>query len=69
MKSLRSGQGLLRERCGTACARGWWMLAGAHRIIADDTRNLVVLSSFSTPHHGHTLVTYNHMRTTVQLNP
>ena len=42
---------------------------GAHRLIAGDTWNLVILLSVSTPHHGHTLVTYNHIRTTIQLNP
>ena len=34
------------------------MVAGGHRIVAGDALNLVVLSSLSTPTHGHTLVTY-----------
>ena len=34
------------------------MVAGDPRIIAGDALNLVVLSSLSTPTHGHTLVTY-----------
>ena len=39
--------------------QGWWMVAGGHRIIAGDALNLVILLSFSTPSHGHTLlVTY-----------
>ena len=33
------------------------MVAGGHRIIAEDAMNLVELS-LSTPTHGHTLVTY-----------
>ena len=65
--SLWSGQGLLRERW--CCARGWWMLAVLTRLIAGDTWNLVSLSSFSTPHHAHTLATYtHHMDTNIQLN-
>ena len=35
-------------------------------LIAEDTWNLVVLSSLNIPRHGHTLVAYNHMRTTIQ---
>ena len=62
MESLWSGRGLLRKRW--CCARGWWMMAGAHRIIAGDAWNLVVLSSLSTPFHGHTLVTYHHIYNT-----
>ena len=34
------------------------MVAGGHRIIAEDALNLVELLSLSTPTHGHTLVTY-----------
>ena len=34
------------------------MVAGGHRIIAEDASNLVELLSLSTPTHGHTLVTY-----------
>ena len=34
------------------------MVAGGHRIIAEDALNLVELLSLSTPIHGHTLVTY-----------
>ena len=33
------------------------MVAGGHRIVAEDALNLVVLS-LSTPTYGHTLVTY-----------
>ena len=40
----------------------WRVLTG---LISGDAWNLVVLSSLSTPHHGHTLVTYNHLRTTI----
>ena len=65
MESLCSEQGLLRERW--CCDRGWWMMASAHRIIAGDAWNLVVLSCLRTLHYGHTLVTYNHIRTTIQL--
>ena len=42
------------------------MVAGSHRIIAGDAYNLDVLSCPSTPLHGHTLVTYDHIRTTLQ---
>ena len=38
--------------------QGWWKVAGGHGVIAGDALNLVVLSSLSTPSHGHTLVTY-----------
>ena len=34
------------------------MVAGGHRIIAEDALNLVELLSLSTLTHGHTLVTY-----------
>ena len=34
------------------------MVAGGHRIIAEDTLNLVESLYLSTPTHGHTLVTY-----------
>ena len=34
------------------------MVAGGHRIIAEDALNLVELLYLSTPTHGHTLVTY-----------
>ena len=34
------------------------MVAGGHRIIAEDALNLVESLSLSTPTHGHTLVTY-----------
>ena len=34
------------------------MVAGGHRIIAEDALNLVELLSPSTPTHGHTLLTY-----------
>ena len=34
------------------------MVAGGHRIIAEDALNLVELLSLSTPTHGHTLVTF-----------
>ena len=34
------------------------MVAGGHRIIAEDALKLVVSLSLSTPTHGHTLVTY-----------
>ena len=34
------------------------MVAGGHRIIAEDALNLVELLSLSNPTHGHTLVTY-----------
>ena len=34
------------------------MVAGGHRIIAEDALKLVELPSLSTPTHGHTLVTY-----------
>ena len=33
------------------------MVAGSHRIIAEDASKLVELLSLSTPTHGHTLVT------------
>ena len=56
MGSLLSGQGLLRKTW--CCARGWWMVAGGHRIIAGDALNVIVLSCLSTPTHRHTLVTY-----------
>ena len=41
---------------------------GAHRRIAGDTWNLVFSLSLSAPHHEHTLVTYTHINTTIQLN-
>ena len=34
------------------------MVAGGHRIIAEDASKLVELLYLSTPTHGHTLVTY-----------
>ena len=34
------------------------MVAGSHRIIAEDALDLVESLSLSTPTHGHTLVTY-----------
>ena len=34
------------------------MVAGGHRIIAEDALKLVELLSLSTPTHGHTLVIY-----------
>ena len=34
------------------------MVAGGHRIIAEDALKLVESLSLSTPTHGHTLVTY-----------
>ena len=34
------------------------MVAGDHKIIAEDALNLVESLSLSTPTHGHTLVTY-----------
>ena len=34
------------------------MVAGSHRIIAEDASKLVELLSLSTPTHGHTLVRY-----------
>ena len=34
------------------------MVAGGHRIIAEDALKLVASLSLSTPTHGHTLVTY-----------
>ena len=34
------------------------MVAGGHRIIAEDALKLVESLSLSTPPHGHTLVTY-----------
>ena len=34
------------------------MVAGGHRIIAEDALNVVESLSLSTPTHGHTLVTY-----------
>ena len=42
------------------------MVAGGHRIIAEDALNLVELLSLSTPTHGHTLVTYTSTEITVQ---
>ena len=56
MGSLLSGQDLLRKK--SCWARGWWMVAGGHRIVAADALNLFVLLSSSTPTYGHTLVTY-----------
>ena len=48
MKSLCSGQGLLRERW--CCARGWWMLAGGHRIIRRRYMkpHCIIVSSYPT---------------------
>ena len=40
------------------CFRVAWMVAGGHRIIAEDALKLVESLSLSTPTHGHTLVTY-----------
>ena len=34
------------------------MVAGGHKIIAEDASKLVQLLSLSIPTHGHTLVTY-----------
>ena len=34
------------------------MVAGGHRIIAEDASNLVESLALSTPTHGHTIVTY-----------
>ena len=51
------------------CFRVAWVVAGGHRIIAEDALKLVELLSLSTPTHGHTLVTYtltdNHTTNTV----
>ena len=78
MGSLWSRQSRLWERW--FCARGWWDAGGAHRLIAGDTRNLVLVLSL-VPHimgilWYHTLINtqptiqpYNHMRPTIQLNP
>ena len=48
------------------------MVAGGHRIIAEDASNLVESLSLSTPTHGHTLVTYtptvDRTGTTIELN-
>ena len=41
------------------CARDWWIMA----VITGDTWNLVILLFLRTPHHGHTLVTDNHINT------
>ena len=38
------------------------MVAGGHRIIAEDASKLVELLSLSTPTHGHTLVIYTFHR-------
>ena len=35
------------------------MVAGGHKIIAEDALNVVESLSLSTPTHGHTLVRYN----------
>ena len=40
----------------------------AHRLIAGDTWNLILSLYLSTPHHGHTLVTYTPQHSTTQLN-
>ena len=40
------------------CFRVAWIVAGGHRIIAEDALKLVESLSLSTPTHGHTLVTY-----------
>ena len=34
------------------------MVVDRHRLIAEDALNFVVLSSFTSPTHGHTLLTY-----------
>ena len=39
------------------------------RLIARDTWNLVLSSSLSTPHHGHTPVTYTHQHPTELVGP
>ena len=39
---------------------------GTHMLLAGDTWNLVYLSSLSTPHPGHTLVTYTYIDTSIQ---
>ena len=62
MESLWSGQGLIRERW--CCARGWWMMA----VIIGNSWNLDLLLFLRTPHHGHTLVTDNHINTHIKLN-
>ena len=41
---------------------------GAHRLIAGDTWDLVLLLCLSNPDHGHTLVTYDHIGITIHLN-
>ena len=63
-KSLeRAGSGGTREvvQCRELVDAG-----GAHRIFAGDTWNLVQISSLSTPHHEHTLVTYTYINTCIQ---
>ena len=67
MESLWSGQGRLREKW--CCARGRLVDTGRdYKLIAGyATWNPVLPLSLSTPHHGHILITYTQINTTIQL--
>ena len=65
MESLWSGQGLLRERL--CCTRGWWMMAGPVLTgLSQEIHGTSFSHCLSTPNHGHNLVTYPYINTTIQ---